>query len=58
MRKKIANWLVSLARRIYPGSDEEMKFLMDRYAEAVIIGRSLTKVTVVDPSEYLKRDGQ
>lgn len=47
MRRHIANFLVSLARRIDPENEQVMKFWMDRMVEFVLTGKSTIKVSSV-----------
>lgn len=54
MRRWIANCLVRLARRIYPGSPEVVAFYADRMVEAAITGQSWIKVKVERPYENEK----
>lgn len=53
-RKWLANKLASVARRIYPASEEVMSFYMDRMTEAVILGQTAIKVTVVPPEDLIR----
>lgn len=54
MRKWIANKLASLARRIYPKSEEVMAFYTDRMIEAVVFGQSTLKIGTVPPGTMWK----
>jgi hypothetical protein len=51
MRRWIANQLVRLARRIHPENEEAMRFWMDRMVEMAVTGKSIIKVSAVDPSQ-------
>lgn len=50
-RRWIAYKLVRLARRIYPDSEEVVKFWTNRMLEMAITGQSVVKVTAVDPRD-------
>lgn len=51
MRRWIANKLASLARRIYPQSEEVMAFMTDRMMEMAITGNSFIKIQALDPAD-------
>lgn len=50
-RRRLANKLAGLARRIYPESEEVMAFYTDRMMDMVITGQSSIKVTALDPED-------
>ena len=57
MKRRIASWLIRIARRLDPPNPEYMKFVMDQIAEATITGRSAYKITkVVDPADYFEKE--
>lgn len=52
-RRWIANKLAIWARRIYPQSEEVLRFYADRMIDLAITGQSTVRVTRVHPEETL-----
>ena len=48
MRRRIANWLVALARRIDPLGEAALQFHMERMLDLMVTGQSVVRITTED----------